>query len=225
MRATTETAPACASDDGILAIVNASPILALVASLSVGLTGCQGAIVFATTQLGLLLREAITFQEFPFNSSQLSQADWKRCRELAAKGIEVTEPLEIAIPTNEGEVQTFEGTVWLLEYEGERYPERRLPVIAEGTLVITELSVILVPPPHTAGVRIPYQAVVTVDLNPVNRYSMNVISCTARFDTFNFWHRQTTKHDPEAAATAVAKLKARVAAFQANANRNAEVPH
>jgi hypothetical protein len=83
----------------------------------------------------------------------------------------------------------------------------------------------LVPPPGTAGVRIPYELVLTVELNPIFPYFMTVTSCTGRFETFYFWRREPNAVDPEAAAVAVAQLKARVAAFRATTLKATDTPH
>lgn len=157
----------------------------------------------------------------------LAQLEKERCVAFIGKGIEVTEALDASIPTNEGEVQTFQRVIWQSEFEGEGYPqrERREPVTTEGTLAISEQSVILVPPSGTAGVRIPYEVVASVELSHVNPHSMTVKSCNGRFDIFKFWQSHENKLDPEAAAVAAAQLKSRVAAFQATMQKQAESPH
>jgi hypothetical protein len=165
---------------------------------------------------------------------QLAQLEKERCVEFVGKGIEVTEALDASIPTNEGEVQTFQRVFWQSEFEGEGYPqrERREPVTTEGTLAISEHSVLLVPPPGTAGVRIPYEVVASVELSlasvelsHVKPHSMTVKSCNGRFDIFKFWQSHENELDPEAAAVAAAQLRSRVAAFQATMQKQAESPH
>jgi hypothetical protein len=205
---------------GALVIVNTSLRLVFVASLCVALTGCAGALFFAGAAIGQLLHKATVGQGPAVQSPQNASVEMGLCSEFIGRGIEVTAPVEIAIPTNEGKIQAFEATTWQFEFSGERYaqPEVRSP-IAGGTLVITEQSVLLVPPPGAAGVRIPYQVVQSVELNPVVPNSMIVNSCTGRHDVFTFWQRQTNKDDPEAAAAAVAQLKARVAAAHATAEK------
>lgn len=197
--------------------------LIFVASLCVGLTGCAEVVVsFAGQFLGEALKQAFPPKISSVNPYQLAQAqaDSERCRDLARKGVEVTEPLGIAIPTNAGEVQTHEATIWRLHAAGERVPQRE----AEGTLAITEQSVLLVPPPGTAGVLIPYEVVLTVETDPIHTYSMNVRSCTWRFETFQFWRRESNTLDPEAAAAATAQLTTRLAAFRATARKQTESP-
>ena len=154
---------------------------------------------------------------------QLAQLEKERCLEFIGRGIEVTEALDTSIPTNEGEVQTFEATIWRLWDEGERSSQRDAK--AEGTLAITERSILFVPPPGTAGVRIPYELVLTVELSPINPYSMTVRSCTGRFETFYFWRREPNTIDPESAAAAIAQLTTRVAAFRASTHKATDTPH
>jgi hypothetical protein len=215
----------------LFAVVNTSLRLVFVASLCVGLTGCADALLVGArivgAELGQLLYKATSRPTSWVQSTQPASVEISHCSELTAKGIGLTEPLELAIPTNEGEVQTFEATIWRLELEGERHPPRELqtPVGAEGTLAVTERSVLLVSQPDTAGVRIPYDVVLMVALNPVNPYSMTVKSCTGRFDIFDFRQRHTNEHDPEAAAMAVAQINARVAVIQAATDKGGEPPH
>ena len=208
-------------------MVKAELRFALVASLCVGLTGCAAAVHgIVASALADLLKQAFPPKISSVNPYQLAQADRERCTEFTGKGVEVTEPVGLAIPTNEGEVQTFEATIWRLWAEGERFPprERREPATAEGTLAITEQSVLLVPPPGTAGVRIPYEVVLTVELNPLNAYSITVNSCTGRFEIFNVRQGQRNILDPETAAAAAAQLKVRVTAFRATTHKQTESP-
>jgi hypothetical protein len=224
-------------------MVKATVRLIFVASLCVGLTGCAELVRGFATEFGAaLLKEAtsghsssrIPSQPPQFTQAeqpppvkdqtpQLTHAEREHCSEFTGKGIEVTEPPEIVIPTDEGELQIFEAATWRLELDSERDPSRRLPVVGEGTLVITERSVFFVPPPNTAGVRIPYAVVLTAGLDPVITHAITITSCTGRFDVF-VWQKQMSKHDPEAAAVAGALLKARVVAFQAATIKQAESP-
>ena len=198
--------------------------LIVVASLCVGLTGCAELIRGFATEFGAaLLKEAFPPKISSVNPYQLAQADRERCRDFTRQGVEVTEPLGIAIPTNEGEVQTFEATIWRLWAEGERSSQRDAK--AEGTLAITEQSLLLVPPPGTAGVLIPYELVLTVELNPIFPYFMTVTSCTGRFETFYFWQREPNTIDPESAAAAIAQLTTRGAAFRASTHKATDTPH
>ena len=147
-------------------------------------------------------------------------AEWERCWAFIDKGIAVTEPQETAIPTDEGTVQKFAPVFWGLAFEREGRPQleqSRTPI--EGTLVITDRSILFVPPPGTAGVRIPYEIVVSASLSPVNPHSLIVRTLCRRFDVFAFWQKQPDKFDSEAAAVAVAQLKAHVATIPATAHK------
>ena len=203
--------------------MNTSLRLGLIAFLCAGLTGCAilpavGLNLAAQGVLALTLGPVFTMGE---------RAERERCDDLASKDIAVTEPVEIAIPTDEGEVQMFERVFWRPEFEGEGYPQKERSkdsTATEGKFVITERSILLVTPPGTAGVRIPIEIVSKVDLNPVHPYSMAVKSCGGRFDIFGFWQGQANRLDPEAAAVAAAKIKARVAAIHSTAHKGTEGP-
>jgi hypothetical protein len=146
-----------------------------------------------------------------------SQKD--RCGLLRARGLAVTESLEISPPSNEGQVGTFEPVFWRPEFALEGYPEveqSRTPT--EGTLTISDKSVFFVPPPGAVSVRIPYELVQGVDV-PTNAdtgepRSMIVKSCFGRFDIVTFRQQQSTKVDPVVTAAAADQLKSRVTKFQ-----------
>lgn len=158
--------------------------------------------------------------EGPAIDRAIRAAETKRCWEFRDKGIAVTEALETTVPTDEGEVQWFEPVFWEPAFEREGHPQLEiLGTPIEGTLVITDRSILLAPPPGIAGVRIPYEIVVSAGLSPVNPHSLIVRTLCRRFDVFAFWQKQTDKFDPEAAAVAATQLKARMAAFQATADR------
>ena len=149
-------------------------------------------------------------------------AETNRCREFAAKGIAAVESIDIPIPANEREAQRFEAVLWwgpAFERAGSPHQLEQSGTPAKGTLVVTDKSLYLVPPPGTAGVLIPYEVVKAVDLSPINPHSLIVRTLCHRFDIFAFWQRQADKFDPEAAAVAATQLKARVAAYQATADR------
>jgi hypothetical protein len=140
-----------------------------------------------------------------------------RCMMLTAKGSSVTESLERAAPTDEGEPRTFEPAFWRAEFTLEGYPQveqSRTPT--EGALVITERSVSFVPPLGTTSLRIPYELVqdVEVQTNAVTGKpgSMIVKSCFGRFDIVTF--PQGSNLDPGPTTEAAVQLKARVAAFR-----------
>jgi hypothetical protein len=144
-----------------------------------------------------------------------------RCLVFTAKGFSVTESLERATPTDEGEMRMFELAFWRPEFALDGYPQveqSRTPT--EGTLTITDRSVSFVPPPGTTSVRIPYQLVQDVEVrrNAVTGEprSMIVKSCFGRFDIVTF--RQADDPDPGATTEAAVQLKARVAAFRNTAD-------
>jgi hypothetical protein len=214
--------------------VNAPLRLALVASLCVGLTGCaEVAFRLAGMALGELLKEATSGDPRP-----LTQPARESCSEFTDKGVAVTALVEAAVPTNEGEVQTFEGTFWRFEFEGDRTPKLgQLGVGSErwgvgiATLAVTERSVLLLPPPNNARVRIPYDVVLTVEID--RRFAaITVKSCTGRFDIFHVTQEVTNKQtnatwrtgDTETAAAAAALIKARVVAFRATMQKQAKSP-
>jgi hypothetical protein len=199
-----------------------TPRWGLAALLCAGLTGCalwpaaalnlaaQGAKGVAALALGPLA-----------NMQEQSEKD--RCLLFAGKGISVTESLEAAIPTNEGEVSTFEPAFWRPEFAREGYPQveqARTPT--EGTLAITNRSILLLPPPGTTSVRIPYELVQDVEArrSAVTGEPIAVIvrSCSGRFDIIAFARRQPNPPDPEMTVAAAAQLKARVASFHAAAD-------
>jgi hypothetical protein len=100
-----------------------------------------------------------------------------------------------------------------------------------ATLVVTERSILLLPPPNSAGVRIPYDVVLTVEID--RRFAaITVKSCTGRFDIFHFSKEMTNKQtndtwrtlDTGTAAAAAALIKARVGAFQPTTIKQAESP-
>ena len=144
-----------------------------------------------------------------------------RCLMLTAKGFSVTESLERATPTDEGEPRMFEPAFWRAEFTLEGYPQveqSRTPT--EGILVITERSVSFVPPLGTTSLRIPYELVQDVEVrtNAVTGEagSMIVKSCFGRFDIVTF--QQASNLDPGPTTEAAVQLKARVAAFRTAAD-------
>src|SRR5207249_1161150 len=88
-----------------------------------------------------------------------------RCMVFTAQGFAVTESMERATPTEEGELRTYELAFWRPEFTREGYPQveqSRTPI--EGILIITERSVSFVPPLGTTSVRIPYELVQDVEV-------------------------------------------------------------
>ena len=143
-----------------------------------------------------------------------------RCVAAARKGVAIAQSLESAVPTREGTVTTFEPAYWRPEFESEGYPQvERARTQVEGTLALTERAVVLLPPPGTTSVRIPYELVVEVSVkrnaDTGEARSTVVKSCSGRYDIFTFRPRQPNSADPDA-TTVAADLKARVAAFDAS---------
>ena len=198
--------------------MNASLPAGLAAFACAGVTGCA---ILPAVGLNLAAQGAAALAIIPVAAMQ-EGAEKDRCLAAAGKGVTITQSLETALPTREGDVGTFEPAYWRPEFEGEGYPQverARTPV--EGTLAITQRAVLLLPAPGTASVRIPYELVIDVD---VRRSSvtgelrfMVVKSCFGRFDIFAFRQRQPNQPDPEATLAAAAQLKTRVAAFHASA--------
>jgi hypothetical protein len=156
-------------------------------------------------------------------SAMQEGANSDTCAMFADRGISVSESLETAIPNGEGTVAKFETASWRPEFAHDGYPQsERYRTPTEGTLAIGERSVLLVPPPGEAMVRIPYELVQGVEVrrDDVNgaASSMIVKSCSGRFDIVTFWRRQPTGPDPDATTAAAGQLEARVAAFRAAAH-------
>lgn len=203
----------CARQDGNSTKMNPAIRFGLVASLcaSVAACGFAGGFVLALEAE----RQAI---------------ETRRCQDLKTKGITVTEPRVTTIPANEGEVVTFAAAYWRPESEDNNHSN--VPQVrnaTEGTLVITELSILMVPPTGTAGIRIPYEVVLNVELqqSPVTGEPRSTVvrSCFGRIDTFAFARRQEPiKLDPETTAASAAKIKARVDAFHAAEEKGNRLP-
>ena len=195
--------------------------LGTVAFLCLGSTGCamlpaiglnlaaQGAQGLVALTLGPL----VALQE---------RSETDRCQVFTGKGIAVTESLETAIPTGEGDVGMFEPADWRPEFAREGYPQtERSRTPTEGALAIGARSFLFVPPAGTAMVRVPYELVQDVEVrgNPVTGEprSMIVKSCFGRFDIVTFRPQPPDAPDPDATTVAANQLKARVAAFHAAA--------
>jgi len=158
--------------------------------------------------------------EGPRIDEAIRAAERERCQAYVDKGIAVTEPQETTIPADEGTPRRFAPVFWGLAYEREGHPQlEQARTSIEGVLVITDRSMIFVPPPGTAGVRIPYEIVVDAGLSPVNPQSLIVRTLCRRFDVFTFWQKHLDKFDPQAAAAVATQLEARLAALQSTADR------
>ena len=192
--------------------------LCVLAFLCAGLAGCA---IWPAVGLNLAAQGAqglVALTLGPLADMQ-ERAEKDRCRVYTGKGIAVSESMETAMPTDEGEVRTFERASWRSEFEREGYPQvERSRTPTEGTLAISERSVLFVQPPGATSTRIPYELVqdVEVQKNSVTGEprSMIVKSCFGRFDIVTFWQRQPGRSDPEATTAAATQLKARTAAFR-----------
>jgi hypothetical protein len=141
-----------------------------------------------------------------------------RCLLYTNKGISVTESLESAIQSDEGEVTIFESASWRPEFSLEGYPQvERSRTPTQGTLAISERSALFLPPPGTTSVRIPYELVQNVEVHGSDATDeprfMIVNSCFGRFDIVTFLRWPPNNLNPEATTAAAAQLKSRVAAF------------
>ncbi|MBK7590014.1 MAG: hypothetical protein IPI27_01385 [Betaproteobacteria bacterium] len=188
----------------------ASLRLGIVALLCAGLTGC---VTLAAAGLGLAAQGVLTVALSPVITMYV-EATKARCSDLANRDIAVTERVEIAIPTDEGEVLIFQVADWQPEFEGEGYPERkRAWKPTRGTLAVTDRSIIMMPPPDLVGVRVPYEIVLEVEIDPVNPHRLIVSSCfgpSARHVSSGSAARQSrgTVAIPEAAAAVGARVLA-----------------
>jgi len=158
-------------------------------------------------------------------SLEMHEAQKRRfCHEVTSRGIEVSESTELRMPTDEGDVRTYEAA-WQSALAEEGYPKvepRRLPV--SGKLIVTERSVLLVPPPGTAGVRIPYEGVQNIEVRNISAsgmpYTIIVNSACGRYDIFTYVRREGTSGlDPDATTAVAKRLKDSVALLRAAAAR------
>jgi len=206
--------------------LNAGLRRGLVLLMCAGLTGCALG-VFGVPLLIIYGGGTAAGLAVGGSIAAYQEAEKARCLDLIDNGIAVAEPVEIAVPTDEGAVEVFERVTWRREFEREGHPQGqrvRGSSATEGKFALTERSVLLVPLPGTAGLRIAYEVVDAVELSPVNPHSVTVRSCWNRFDNFDVRHGQTNGFDPEAAAAATASIKASVAAAHATADRKAQRP-
>jgi len=187
-------------------------------------TGMAGCAILPAVGLNLAAQGAqglVALTLGPMVAMQ-ERAQTDRCAVSKGRGISVGESLESAVPTDEGEVETFEPAYWRPEFASEGYPQaERSRTPTEGTLAISERSILLVPPLGATRVRIPYELVQDVEVRRAavtgEPRSMIVKSCFGRFDIVTFGQRQANEPDPDATAAAAAQLKARLASFIAAA--------
>ena len=203
-----------------------SLLVTLVALVCASLSACAALTLYSVAVIyggaaavgvaggGLLIASAATMPE---------QIQKERCARFAAEGISVTDSEEIAVPTDEGEVQVFETVLWRSAFEGEGYPRlvpKRTPT--EGVLAVTDRSVLLVPPSGSEGVRIPYEMVLNVEVQKSPVTSLIVRSCYGRFDILTLWQKEQRIVDTAATAAAAATIKARLAGFQPSIDKETE---
>jgi hypothetical protein len=196
--------------------MNAIARAGLLLSLCVGAAGCAIVPVAGLVAQGAQGLVALTLG--PLVAMQ-ERSEGDTCQAYSSKGISVTESLEIAIPKNEGGVTVFESVSWRPEFARDGYPRvERSRTPAEGALALSERAALFLPPAGATSVRIPYELVQNVEINPNDgigkpRY-MIVKSCFGRFDIVMFLRHPSSDWDPETTTSAVAELKSRVAAFR-----------
>ncbi len=194
----------------------------LLAGLCIGVAGCA---ILPAAGIGLAASGAqglVALTLVPLANMQ-ERSEQSHCLTYTNNGISVTESLETRIPSDEGVVTIFESASWRPEFAREGYPQvERSRTPTEGTLAISERSALLMPPPGSTSVRIPYELVQNVEVHRTDgtgepRY-MIVNSCFGRFDIVMFLRRHPDSLDPEATTAAAAQLKSRVAAFHTATN-------
>jgi len=159
------------------------------------------------------------------HTAAADRARSERCRELTAKGYIVIAIEGAPSPTDEGVVKRFEPSFWLPEFGGEGRPQVRgftRPI--EGTFTLTDRSVYFSTMQRTPGLRIPYEVVDRVEIDPMNPHAVHVTTVCGQFETFTFWHGQTATVDQEGARTAAATIEERVASLHATAAIGPYVP-
>ena len=133
----------------------------------------------------------------------------RKCFDAHSRGYEVSEPGTITIPIDEENFDTFESATWRTHWESQGYPEVERPVeTIAGTLIITTQSVIFRPTSGTAGLRVPYPAMLDSNLRRSAGEPRAVIlkSCGGRFDEFIFSDLQHPGKPNAAAISKVATL-------------------
>ena len=141
----------------------------------------------------------------------------RQCASQTDKSVAVTEAIDVEIPANEGKVASFTPAYWQSQFDYS-VGARNAPSVeaTAGTFAITDKSIVFVPPPGIAGVRLPIVAVVNVDLQQGASGAprqLTVESCFGRLDRFSFGQtRDARQLDSRATAEAAAEIKARIAA-------------
>jgi hypothetical protein len=142
-------------------------------------------------------------------------AEHRKCFDAHGGGYDVSEPATITIPNDEGSIDTFESATWRTHWESQGYPEVERPAeTIAGTFIITTQSVIFRPTSGTAGLRIPYPALLESTLRRSSAGEPRAVilkSCGGRFDEFAFSDPQHPgKPNAAAASKAATLLKSRI---------------
>ena len=185
----------------------------LIALLCAGLTACAALAPVMLPPL-VLTAGVVGISGLACSTDPLCEAEVYPCLASDGKNIEVTEPSGIAIPADEGRVATFAPAYWQPQFESEGSSRAGRPA-EPGTLVVTDRSVLFVPPPGAQGVRVPLAGIQAVQLQRDSSAAprqLTVESCFGRLDRFVFGQRQhPDRLDAEATAAAGAEIRARVA--------------
>jgi hypothetical protein len=198
--------------------MNASLRFALLPLLCLALAGCA---LGAAAGLGLAAQGAGALALVPLADAQ-ERAQKDRCAYQTSRGVSVAESFEAVVPRGEPGVAIYEPVWWRPEFAREGYPQVvRGRTAVEGTLVVTERWVLFAPPPGAVSVRVPYEIVESVSVEPDAPggapRTLVVKSCYGRYDLVTFRRLPPASPDPDASAAA-ATLDARIAAFRASTN-------
>jgi hypothetical protein len=151
-----------------------------------------------------------------------------RCADTNSKAIAITEQKDMAVPPEEGNVAVFQPAYWQSEFVADVAAKGARPGEDQaGAFVLTEKSLLFVPPPGAEGVRIPIEAVVDVQTQTSAATGaarqVTVESCFGRLDRFVFGQKRDPRRlDSEATTAAAADLKARVAASNPAAQKESK---
>ena len=205
--------------------MNASPRSILAALLCGGVQGCA---ILPAVGINLASQGIAALAIAPISAMD-DRKGGGSCTELAARGITVAESLESAVPTDGKNMDLFEPASWRPEFASEGYPQvERMRTPVDGTLVVAERSLLFVPVPGAASIRIPYELVQEVEVPGETAgggaRATIVRSCFGRFDVFTFHLGVPAQPDSRAAAAAGAQLNARVAAYRTAADITAAGP-
>lgn len=192
--------------------------------LWIGLTGCAAGLlpvllvpqVAATLGVGGLSAASC-------GGNSTCEPEAAQCASPTDKKIEVTQAADIEVPANEGKVTTFSPAYWQPQFVSEVAPRGASAVEATaGIFAITDKSIAFVPPPGTAGVRVPLASVLNVEVQQSSTTGaprqLTVESCFGRLDRFTFGQsKQPRQLDSKATADAAAEVSARIAAMRSAA--------